>query len=100
VTIPVLSQSSVLCATLLDGRSIEKCSAVQVVSSGRIYLSVNLAIIKTIDAVLEVHVTNESPRVNAYGVEHVSVSSNIVGFTLESVSAGSTLYFDVVALGF
>ena len=96
----VLTQTGYLVATLLDGRSIEKASCSQVVTSGMIHLTVTLTYLKSIDAVLEIHSTNESPRTTAYGPEHVTVSGNIVGFTLQAVGAGTTLYFDVVALGY
>ena len=96
----VLTQTGYLVATLLDGRSIEKASCSQVVAAGRIHLTVTLTYLKTIDAVLDIHTTNESPRTTGYGPEHVTVSGAVVGFTMESIGAGTTLYWDVVALGY
>jgi len=96
----VLTQTEYLVATLLDGRTVEKASCSQVVAAGMIYLTVTLTHLKTIDAVLEIHSTNESPRTTAYGPQHVTVSGSVVGFTMQAIGAGTTLYWDLIALGY
>ncbi len=91
----------VIVGTRLDGQTEEKVTITQVVGAGTVYLTATFPALKTIDAVLQIHSTSAtSPAVHAFGPESVSVSGNVVGFSLYEVAAGTTLVVDVVAVGF
>ncbi|MFQ5833720.1 MAG: hypothetical protein ACE5H4_13515 [Candidatus Thorarchaeota archaeon] len=85
--------------TLKDGSTISKQSDSSVVASGTVYIQVTIADLQNIQAVLNVKVTSTDPKTSVGDINHVDVSGNVVGFTLLSVGAGTTLSSEIVALG-
>ncbi len=87
-------------STFRDGDTLVEYEHTELVGTGPIYLSVTMPVLQKIEKILEIHVTNESPRTLAYGPTHVTVSGNVVGFTLAVVTAATTLSVNVCAVGF
>ena len=95
-----LDQTDVIVCTHEDGRTTVRSRVCEVVTSGMIYLTVTVGVIKTIDAVLDVKMRSTSPATTAYGEQMITIASNVVGFTLHNVAAGTTLCYEVVSIGY
>lgn len=86
--------------TLKDGRTIVEKETDSVVGSGTVFVEVTLEGLNTVDKVLEIHVTQSSPKTTVGPAQMIEVSGNVVGFTLTSVGATTTVTTNVAAIGY
>ncbi|MHA1955540.1 MAG: hypothetical protein ACW968_01320 [Candidatus Thorarchaeota archaeon] len=97
-----MSNRGYIVSTLKDGDTIVEYEYTEVVSptNSQVFISLTMPVISTIDKIVELHVTNNtSPAVTAYGITAVRVSGNVVGFTIASVAASTTIAVNCCAIG-
>lgn len=88
-------------STFRDGDTLVEYEHTELITgTGMIHLTVTMPVLQKIEKVVEIHVTNTDPRTSAYGPQHIEVSGNVVGFTLTSVVASTTLTCNICAVGF
>ncbi|MCK4788724.1 MAG: hypothetical protein KAV87_33585 [Desulfobacteraceae bacterium] len=96
-----MSDRDHIVSTFKDGDTRVEYEHTEVVGNSlMVFVTVEMPILKSIDKVVEIHVTDTSPRTSAYGPQHVQVSGNVVGFTLTHVGCITTLSVNLAAVGF
>jgi len=90
----------VIVATLKDGRTIARARETVVVATGDITLDITVPELDRIEHVLDVEVLTTNPPVAIDGpFSHKAISTNVVNITLFGVEAGTTLTWELIAIG-
>jgi len=94
-----VSDTEEIVGTWLDGRTVWTKDVCVVISSGMSYLTCTFTGPRLIDAVLDVKTVSTSPKTTSGGVDMISLSGLIVGFTLVNAGVGTTLCYEVIVEG-
>ncbi len=85
--------------TWVDGRTVWKKDVCVVVESGMSHLTVQFTGPRLIDAVLDVKTVSTSPKTTSGGIDMISLSGLVVGFTLVNAAISTTLCFTTIVEG-
>lgn len=94
-----VSDTEKIVGTWVDGRTVWKKSVCVVIDSGMSYLTCTFTGPRLIDAILDVKTMSTDPATTSGGVDMISLSGLIVGFTLANAGAGTTLCYEVIVEG-
>ncbi len=96
-----MSNRDAIVSQFKDGDMLVEYEHTEVVGNSlMVYVTVEMPVLQSIDKVVEIHVTDTSPKTSAYGPQQVQVSGTVVGFTLTHVGQLTTLSVNVAAVGF
>ena len=93
-------------STFFDGDTlveIETCHKLvtEDISGTMVYLTVQIPVLRNVEKILEIHVTNNtSPPQAAFGATAVRVTGTVVGFTLQGIASTGTICTQIAAVGF
>lgn len=94
-----VSDTEEIVGTWVDGRTVWKKNVCVVVASGMSYLTCTFTGPRLIDAVLDVKTVSSSPKTTSGGVDMITLSGLVVGFTLVNAGVGHTLCYEVIIEG-
>ena len=107
-----MSGRDYIVSTFFDGDTlieIETCHKLvtEDISGTMVFLTVTMPVLRNIEKVIEIHVTNNtSPPQAAFGVTAVRVTqpglpgTGVIGFTLQGIASTGTICTNIAAVGF
>ena len=94
-----VSDTEKITGTWVDGRTVWKKDVCVVVASGMSYLTCTFTGPRLIDAILDVKTVSSSPKTTSNGVDMITLSGLVVGFTLVNAAISTTLCYQVIVEG-
>jgi len=85
-------------AELKDGRVIAKAAYTEVKASGTVNVVVRIPDLREVESILDVKFSSNPDISISHDMDH-KITGNVVGFTVYTLSAGTTLTSEVIAIG-